>query len=584
MKKALHRLSYMTGVQTFGNVVRNACAWLRTLDVRDGFDLTCRLIANGEFKVFSVPTMVFKDGSWIHSEKKMVHCGFRPDGTRLITDGEMLLRRTQAEVEGVSPMVKRSLDHDASVLYRFNPEIMAAAKGISRDNPDDLSLAQREYFDNSVREFYLPTKLEVRRERCYADGGGVTYQGGDGCRAVVEYAKAYKVDSANRDYTTALIEQEYKITVAMAKNIRANAREFLQNPEKYGVMKKPYRALAAAICLTEMWADEATRFIVYQDGSQSGYQGMGIAFGCPHLCTLTNLGPEVHDMYGEVGILVRLPKSLSCYSDLFLSRNTSKHVIIRAGYGASDNAIVKSMLLNNPDKDDLDMFDDNGVTTDLIVKLIQEKPELLNPDYRDFILAGGAREAVCGLKAVAHAYSTAIYGVSPRLREAVQLLRSSATSVLGKGGVITLPLACGGEYALFSPEVDRDGTPIRLRKKVGGVEISVSMLPLKNGATASMLAPDFMHGAWDSQVRHLGNVMASIDGIPTSDIHDSHGTSPAFAIQAKEQWREAYISVGRCLPVSFLHLLRQGGVEDPAKTNPRPWDLELIRKSSRFIK
>lgn len=581
MKKPLHRLNYMTGVQTLQSVVLNACTHLRTLDVREGFNLVCELIARGEFRTFSVPTMVNKDGSWIHSAKTMIHCGFRPNGSRLITDEAVLRARTEAEVDGMSPMLKTSLDHDASVKYRFNREIMEAAKGIVEEHPGDFSLAQREYFNTGVREFYLPTKVEVRRERSYADGAGVTYQGGDGCRAAIEYAQGYRVDGANRDFATLLIEEQYKITRKMAKKIRANPRDFLLNPEKWGVKKKKrYRALSAAICLVDMWSDELVYQIIYQDGSSSGYQGMGVAFGCPALCTLTNLGPARHDFYTEVHRLVRLPEGF----EYFLTRDMSKMVGIRVAYGASNAAIVVAMILNNPDNASAEVFDGNGVITDEILDTIRERPDLLNEDHKEYILSKDPSEAIGDFRKAVSSYESTIYAISPRLREAVQLMRKSANTVLSAGGILRVPLACGGEYALFQPEIDWDQDPMRLRKKVKGVEVSASLRPLKNGATASMLAPDFMHGAWDSQVRHLGNVFAARAGIPTSDVHDSHGTSPAFCIQAKEHWRDAYIQVGSGLPGQFQHILAQGNVRDPEKTNPRAWDMFLLKDSEYFIR
>ena len=588
MNRAMHRFRYLTGLQTFAKVVEKACTLLGTLDIREGFNFVCDHIASGDLQHFAVDTMEVDEetGKAVPARKTFVHCGLRPDGVRLITDGEMLDQRAAMEGDGLPPMLKASLDHDASIEFRFNPEIMELASlpgvKIGQQN-DDFALAMREH-KKGIGNFRQPTRLEDRRPRSHVDGGGISYQGSDGCRGVIEFATAFGVGAAEFEFMLHCLGEEYDLTIEKARKIRAAGKDFLIDPVKYGVTSKPVCTLAAAIAITDVANGDPTNYILQQDASQSGFQGSGMAYGCPTLCTLTNLcGGDKRDFYTAVTGGVMLGNDLDEHRDMLLARSMAKFMVMRIGYGASTNALIKGLLIHNAQKSKLVLKDYYGCLSDGARRAFENNPQILNKDYGELWRSIGWDTALTVAEYISRQYEQSIYALSPRLREGVQQMRKAANYLLDNGSTVSFTAPCGWDYTLFQPVPDMEAKSIRLRKKVNGVEVNVKMKPLVNGATASMLAPDFMHTAWDASVRHGGNVRAALKGHPTADIHDSMGRSPAHAIEAKEDWRAEYIEVGKQLPAIFHGVLAQAGMTDANLTGGKEWDYSQILESKYFI-
>jgi hypothetical protein len=593
------RLKYMTGLHTAPAVVQRACTLLGTLDVREGFAHVCDEISNGSMRYFGIDT-VRKDevtGKMVPVRKTFIHAGFRPDGRRLITDDTKLRERAD-ESSGLSLTIKESLDHTATTPYRCNPELMLIARNrpIGKGN-DDYARLQQEVNTFGVYRFFLPKFIEERRSREHTDcKGSASYSGSDGCRGTVEYETPYTVDDENREYAYDILGQMYDLTVMKAYAIRAAGADFFDAPEKFGYQgNKPCCAFTAAGCVVDMSLGLPTHYILQQDATQSGFQGAGMTFGCPTLCHLTNLGDgEKQDFYTEVSDLVVAPmppesvldanKGLEdLLTEISGSRAMAKFMIMRIGYGASTDALVKALLIHNAQKSRLVLRDFYGNLCDVARQALSKNEQIRNHDYGHIWAQMGWDHALTVSSSLARGYQEAIFALSPRLREGTQCLTNAARSALDVDKVLTMTSPAGFEYRLFQPGPDLDGDSIRLRQKVNGVEIAVTMKPLVNRATASMLAPDFQHTNFDSSVIHIKNRVLAKEGIPASDIHDSSGSSPAFALRVREATRDAYLEVGPQLPVIYRDILAEWGETDKNLCGGADWDMDLLSRSDHFI-
>jgi hypothetical protein len=595
------RLIHSTGLHTIQVVMKMACQALQTLDLNEAWELVTDLIGDGTFKHFSHDVIVRRpDGSIDRETRTMVHCGHRNDGmSRLITDGDLLQENLQRTLGGMPSIVQKSISHSASIRYAFNEEIVNIIKGMQtgedasillgrshEDHGSDLDLLLQEW-ERGVRTFYQPMRLEARRQRMHVDGNGVSFQGSDPCRAIIQYAEGKKVGGAELEFVLDLVGQEFDLTLEKAYKIRAAGADFFRNPQKYGAKKKKmFQTFAHSIGLIDAVNGLPVCAIPYMDASQSGFQSSAMTYGCHVLATLTNLsgGPK-QDFYGSVLQGVSLPASLEPYFEKFLSRDMSKFLTTRIGYGAARQSLRAALLFKEAKKLDFDVVNQFGCLSDEAIKALISKrgASLLNPDFASIWLSLGWQTAFDVTGLLARQWEDSIYTISPRLREGMQCLRNAAKLVLEDNRILKIHSLTGMEYSLFAPVPDPSKPTVRFRKKVNGKEVSCTIRPMMNGATPSMFPPDFHHHNGDAGIMHMVYVMCKEAGMAVSGIHDAGGTHYADAPRLKGAFRTGYKLVGPTLKPLFDSALAQAGVEDPNRCGGKPIDFSLLDNAEFFV-
>lgn len=599
------RLIHSVGLHQAAKVVQMACQALESLDVHEGWELVTELLKDGTFHSHTAMVWVERNGVRVQEPRTFIHCGHRNGkGERLITDPDLLKRNLDRSIGDLPPILRRSLSHFAGTKYRFNEEIVGILRGMQsnpedakiligrshEDHGSDLDLLMQEW-SRGVREFYQPMRLESRRQRCHVDGAGVSYQGSDGCRGIIEYAEGKRVGGVELEYVLEMVGDEFDLTLEKAYNIRAAGADFFRNPLKYGIKKKPVQAFAHSIGLLDAVAGLPVHTIGYMDASQSGFQGSAMTFGCQTLASLTNLmGGDKQDFYGTVLGNVRLPDHLEEFEDIFRTRDMSKFLTTRIGYGAARQSLRAALLFKDAKKLDFDVMDQFGCLSDQALKELASRngTKILNPDFSEVWIKLGWQLAFNVTGMISREWEDSIYTISPRLREGMQLIRLAANNLLEDGTVPQWTSLTGNTYRLFAAVPDKEQASVRLRQKVnkGHVEsnrVECSVRPMKNGATPSMASPDFMHDAFDATDMHLESVNCSKSGINLSGIHDARGTHYADVLVVKGISRETYKVVGESLPVLFETFLASAGVKDPNRTGGRKLDLSGLDNAKYFI-
>lgn len=594
------RLIHSVGLHQAAKVVQMACQALETVDVHAGWELVTELLSDGTFSHHTAMVWVEKNGVKVLEPRTFIHCGHRNGkGERLITDPDLLKRNLERSIGDLPPILRRSLLHFAGTKYRFNEEIVGIFRDMQSNPEDSKILIGRSHEDHGsdldllmqewargVREFYQPMRLESRRQRCHVDGAGVSYQGSDSCRGIIEYAEGKRVGGAELEYVLEMVGDEFDLTLEKAYNIRAAGADFFRNPQKYGIKKKPVQAFAHSIGLLDAVAGLPVYTIGYMDASQSGFQGSAMTFGCQTLASLTNLmGGSKQDFYGTVLGNVRLPDTLEKYEDVFRTRDMSKFLTTRIGYGAARQSLRAALLFKDAKKLDCDVINQFGCLSDQALKLLASRNgiAILNPDFSKVWVELGWQMAFMVTGAIAREWEDSIYTISPRLREGMQLLRLAASNLLEDGNVPQWVSLTGNTYRLFAAVPDKEQPTVRLRQKIDGKPVEVTVRPMKNGATASMASPDFMHDAFDATDMHLESVNCSKNGINLSGIHDARGTHYADVLVVKDISRETYKVVGESLPVLFETFLASAGIKDPNRTGGRKLDLSGLDDAKYFI-
>ena len=328
-------------------------------------------------------------------------------------------------------------------------------------------------------------------------------------------------------------------------------------------------------------------------------------FGCPQLCALTNLGSKsIGDLYNVIGNGARpyfedLFNQYPVLVDPFSSRENDKWFTLRIGYGAAASGLCKGLLLKDTAREaGVTLLDEFGCITPMAAKMLSApvgRRSWINPDFAQ-VFQSIAQESNWDMvyriaKLISDGYSKSTFNVSSILRQGTSMGKECVEAAEESDeGMISWVNGSGQTYYGFAPEPDYekgdDGkyiTPsIRLRQKVNGVSVQVTMRPLYNAYSASMLGPDRMHDCFDSVVVNNGNCIFAGMFLNNATIHDALGMGVNDTIIGKAVWQGVYVVCNDELPASFEALIEKYGVQD-VRTGSHPWPGEQIRLSEGFI-
>ena len=414
-----------------------------------------------------------------------------------------------------------------------------------------VHLLYKELKEHGLDRYGLPVFPDTRT-RIYTDSGGIaSYQGADADRAICEYAVSKPNGSQeDMDYALRLIEDEYDVTVENYKDILADPVEFVRTS---GV-SKPLCTLRAAEAVRETIEEGGSAYICQQDTTNSGGLLYAWLTGDRSLAALCNALPSEMKqcLYEAAGVLSEqsnlLPKEILdnweafCHPDprtrRRLLRKLSKKLVVPMIYGANHVSLTLSLLLANPQKDSLDIFDQAGCYIEGSLESLSR--DKFKPDMLKWAEDLGFGRAALLLNQLAKVWILAMYGgknlrgLTTRLRPAMSALKKAGKTANENGVDLqwTNPSDC--TCVNWKMMVDQEADPVTININDNeGQRFRISFLPIVKVSSEAAVPPNVIHSV-DAAIVHFLVVLAWSMGIYISPIHDSFGSHMCDARMVKK--------------------------------------------------
>jgi hypothetical protein len=431
-----------------------------------------------------------------------------------------------------------------------------------RLNESDRSLVGqiREYLTEHADGVFTQRYVMSDNRRLYALMNALSHQGGDLSRSLTDFAKKREVTQIDKWIDA--IRDEYGVHLGNYKDVIANPHKLWTDPSffKFKKVKKPFCTLRAALAIEEVVTTGRTGYILQQDQTCSGFQEFGILLRCPVLSTLTNLqGGDKQDLYKTSASIARGMCPLSGLDDFF-DRGPGKYFVMRVGYGAAARGLARGMILSDT-KSDIEYLDNTGAYVPNILDKLNE--EDFNSTFYDLFKPMGWHRAVKGSIEVSKAYHKALMEISPRLRDALRLIKKANQTAIDRGEFLEWTLPSGAVKKLDGWEVNMEAEPIRISmRQMGGKRFQFRYLPMKRGVNNSKAPPCFIHSkdGW----RMVNMILwASARGIDIAPIHDSIGTGGDDFLLVKSRWIEVVRAECSTSSNMFWDMMKKYNIEVP---------------------
>lgn len=487
----------------------------------------------------------------------------------------------------LSETYRSAVDYLSQQQFRPNALVLKTLAQLADEGHFDKKLDQMELL--MLAEFrtfgvdpYLLPMFPCSRYRVYTDSSGIaSYQGGDAHRAICDWAEAKPVTDEDIHYALVGLEDEYGVT-------EGNYRDILSDPVAFVKAggKKPFCSLRAAETIREMKEDGATAYIYQQDQSNSGAALYAWFTGDRNLARLTNFLPsgEKQDFYGAASQLVKaagLLPAAAATSELFYLRSAAKVFIVPMMYGAANEALTRSVILKDAQKDRIKFVDDSGCYIPGSLDTVPE--DRLNSQYASFLKEMGWDEAVRVASDVARAYETAVYGnkmvsgLTTRLRPAMTSIKRAARINASKGKILKWISPSGCEIRNRKLSVNPDAEPDQVNLTVAGKRHRISFLPVEPVSSDAAAPPNVIHSV-DGAVVHFTANKCKERNISLAPIHDSFGSHVCDAREVKCLVRESIASIDQ----NFLN----DQIFVPSGMEPLPYDglpIKEFMKAEHFL-
>ena len=386
-------------------------------------------------------------------------------------------------------------------------------------------------------EFCCKTAIPDQR-RYYQAMNPISAQGNDPQRGLVHFARKSKVKNQQAIHKIAdILNDEYGINMTNYKLVVATPSLAFTN--SFGLKgKKPVCTYAAALCLHDLMATGESGYIVQQDQTCSGFQHGAMEFSCRNLAILTNLtgGPR-QDLYSAAAGMAKQYVDGDTFL-YYLDRRSGKYFVLRIGYGAAAKSLARGLILANPQEDDYQYLDMDGVyITNSLESLAKNRFNGDNFEY--FSSLKDWKAAVAQTKAISKAYYSALMDISPKLQAALRLFKEANEVALSRGEFFswTLPNGDTLRNAGWKPDPKAKKVRITMRNQ-DDIKFQFTYMPMIRKADASAVAPIFIHSADGYQMACI--IIESYEEYmePIAPIHDSTGASVAHFEEIGPMWKK----------------------------------------------